>query len=171
MEHFWARVSGEERDVWSSDWTVRHIPWRQYLKVSILPALAAIAVCFTIGIGQEMWSAGGILSTTQLEYFVRNGADFCLLNFIFGMIIAFCTLMIIDQHDRFRTIHTLMLAGVWSVIFALLCAFVVAQTYGQKYEEANYLSWLFRETVLLSMPAALFFLLFAALIEWTEDKR
>ncbi|WP_118134699.1 hypothetical protein [Oceanicella sp. SM1341] len=157
------RESREERNRWKP-WRLSRMPFLRFLGASLLPALAAVAACVVAGALEDLVAAG-TLTSAQLRDFLRDYGGFCALSFAFGIIIAFHVFLVVDLHERLPHLATLGIALVMAGIYALWALVVVASTYGT----AQGLSWQLREAALLGAPALIFFLAFAALMEWSED--
>ena len=122
-------------------------------------------ICVAVTLSQYFITSG---SGGSIEHYVKLNWKFCLMNFFFGFTVAFCVFVVVDQHRNYKASVTTALALLAMLPYVLWAFFV--QSLFPNPTSLDYVHWIIREVALLSLPALVFALGFASLLEWSEKK-
>ncbi|MFV2052980.1 hypothetical protein [Aliiroseovarius sp. YM-037] len=154
-------------------YTVNRLPFLRFSIAAIIPGIAAIIACFIGDIGEKsiglLISSGTVMTKSQLEDSVQSGGGFYLMCFGWGFLISIFYFLVTDLHDELPARKTVSIAlGVFA-LFAVWALVIVVSGYSGGGEDEFWLARIIKETSGFALPALIFFVTFALLLEWTEE--
>lgn len=160
---------------WSTDWTLKQIPFMRLFSMALIPSLVAV-------LGVVVGLLLQVLVDTQFQITQKTIVDlmtgklyFILMHLGVGFIVAMGVLTLIDQHEHYYNEQTVLLAIAIALIFLGWYFLVVYVGYSPAYTRPSPsgvfwdISFETREAFLHASPGAIFLILFGLFLEITED--
>jgi hypothetical protein len=167
-----ARIDNQS---WPVGWSFRQFPFLTLLGMSFFPGLIAIVVVAVTAVLELTYAVGGFNAELVTETFTRNWIYF-LMQFGTGLVLAFGALVVMDQHSGERWSVTVTMAVAFS--FAVIMAFWSwGITFFTNSADPSYflrapeqpVTRHLRDALIFGVVPALFFLIFALLLELSES--
>jgi hypothetical protein len=167
-----ARIDNQS---WPVGWSFRQFPFLTLLGMSFFPGLIAIVVVAVTAVLEQAYALGGFNAELVTETFTRNWIYF-LMQFGTGLVLAFGALVVMDQHsgERWSVPVTLAVALSFALIMAMWSWGI---TFFTNSSDPSFfvrtpeqpMSRQLRDAVIFGVVPALFFLIFALLLELSEE--
>ncbi len=166
------RETQKENNNWK-DWQFGALPMLRFLRASFWPVLLSGCALIVWEFCSEMvlisYHNSALPTEQQAAAVLRTMFPFYLFPFLLSIVISLFVFVAADKHRDLSAWKTLAIATGMAAMYLLLCAFAVSSTYGFVEGVSSTESWYaVKESVLHALPAFLFFVSLALLLEVSE---
>ena len=161
-------------------WSFKRIPFLRLLSMSIAPALAGVFALSSGYVIQLVWDSGFDVTQRQITILFQGSWTYFAWHMLPGMFLSLATLTLMDKHDDWPFVIS-MITGTIAAAFLMFLSWVIFHlTIGYLQPTTFQLPiWLGgftidhagRDTLITSILPASFVVLFAWLLEATEEAR
>ncbi len=163
-----------EQESWKPGWSMHRIPFLRLLGLCVVPAIFAFFFAIAGQLLELAFDTGFEVTQSQVIQQINDNIVYFAMMPLSGLSVGFGILVIMDKHDDFSRLRTVMLLALpCAVIVGLIIAANIFVSYNfpdrAPFEGYPWITGKTRDWLIMSVLPMTFLLLFAWFIELTEE--
>ncbi|GIT88127.1 hypothetical protein [Roseobacter sp. OBYS 0001] len=164
-----------EQESWKPGWSMHRIPFLRLLGLCVVPAVLAFILAIAGSLLELAFDSNFQVTQSQIIRQIDDAFIYYAMMPLVGLSVGFGVLVILDKHDDFSRLRTIVMLAVPCAIFVgFLMAAVVFFSYKfddfPLFEGNQWITYKKRDWLIQAFLPMLFLILFAFFIELTEDR-